>query len=556
MVRDMFFAALLFTSVAAHSNSWRTASASCTSVGIGKFHCKLHLDEEVVGADATALFQDSIATTGWAKLRVIGRSRERLKMAFAAGFVEGALTAERTYQHMSSYQLAAFNTSSPNHTAAWQEASAFLLENDQFVRQQIRNSATTDPYWAELQLVYAQLDGLLAGNNEVCGRLGGVCLNHIDYLFLQAEQDLSNIIHKPFADDQWTEAAAADYARMGSHCSSVIRMAPGNLDMFMGHNTWTGYYSMLRVLKEYDLPLGSPAQKVAFSGYFGQLYSGDDFYTLSSGLAVQETTNALYNMSTASLIQPNCVLTWARTIVANRQATDGHSWVEWFSHFNSGTINNQWQIVAMHLFRPGHPPADGVLTVLEQMPGHIAWADKSDVLREQGWWVSYNSPYFAEIRAVSGADSMERQFGDAYSYTRNPRAKIFARDMPKAQSLAAVKQLLRYNDWKHDPLSAKGYLGPSEPRAPENAIAARYDLHPWSNKTKAFGNTDGKICAASDCLHMSFEAVSGPTADQQPPFAWTGRWASEPHVGQPTTFNFTWITWSSGALSEGNEVVV
>ena len=41
------------------------------------------------------------------------------------------------------------------------------------------------------------------------------------------------------------------------------------------------------------MPLGGAADKVVFSGYFGQLYSGDDFYTLSSGLTVQETTNSL-----------------------------------------------------------------------------------------------------------------------------------------------------------------------------------------------------------------------------------------------------------------------
>ena len=52
----------------------------------------------------------------------------------------------------------------------------------------------------------------------------------------------------------------------------------------------------------------------------------------------------LYNRTTRELIQPRCILTWARTLVANRRAVDGPSWVKWFSPFNSGTINNQWNL--------------------------------------------------------------------------------------------------------------------------------------------------------------------------------------------------------------------
>lgn len=52
----------------------------------------------------------------------------------------------------------------------------------------------------------------------------------------------------------------------------------------------------------------------------------------------------LYNRTTRELIQPRCVLTWARTLLANRKAVDGPSWVKWFSPFNSGTINNQWNL--------------------------------------------------------------------------------------------------------------------------------------------------------------------------------------------------------------------
>ncbi|CAE8584037.1 unnamed protein product [Polarella glacialis] len=305
---------------------------------------------------------------------------------------------------------------------------------------------------------------------------------------------------------------------------------------------------MLRVLKEIDLPLsGARAAVSVFPGYFGALYSGDDFYALSSGLAVQETTNSVYNSSTLALISPSSVLTWARTLVANRKADSGPSWARWFSPENSGTINNQWMVLHLRLFQPGVPPPNGTLIVLEQMPGKIVWADESESLRSRGWWASYNSPVFEEIRQVSGNNDMERRFGAAYSYDENPRAKIFRRDAPKATDAEGLRRLLRYNNWEHDPLSAAGYAGPDEPRSSENAIAARYDLLPRNStqRRSAFGNTDAKLCSAEECLALRFQAVSGPTADQQPAFAWEGEWAASPHFGQPGVFNFDWRTFAA-----------
>jgi hypothetical protein len=56
---------------------------------------------------------------------------------------------------------------------------------------------------------------------------------------------------------------------------------------------------MLRIYKLYDFDLSIdgtnlskrvPAARSSFSSYPGSIFSGDDFYVLSSGLVVQETT--------------------------------------------------------------------------------------------------------------------------------------------------------------------------------------------------------------------------------------------------------------------------
>ena len=36
-------------------------------------------------------------------------------------------------------------------------------------------------------------------------------------------------------------------------CSGLIKLLPGNLELFVSHDTWDDYHSMLRVFKLYDL---------------------------------------------------------------------------------------------------------------------------------------------------------------------------------------------------------------------------------------------------------------------------------------------------------------
>lgn len=73
----------------------------------------------------------------------------------------------------------------------------------------------------------------------------------------------------------------------------------------------------------------------------GELFSDDDFYLLSTGLMVLETTNHIYVGDVYAPLQPHCVLSWQRIRLANWMAATGEEWVDVFGRFNSGTYNNQ-----------------------------------------------------------------------------------------------------------------------------------------------------------------------------------------------------------------------
>ena len=74
-----------------------------------------------------------------------------------------------------------------------------------------------------------------------------------------------------------------------------------NSRFYLLQTTWSSFNTMLRIYKLYDFPYtldGTsnervPAVRTAFSSSPGWINSGDDFYVLSSGLVVQETTIGL-----------------------------------------------------------------------------------------------------------------------------------------------------------------------------------------------------------------------------------------------------------------------
>ncbi|KAF8794203.1 putative phospholipase B-like 2 like protein [Argiope bruennichi] len=459
-------------------------------------------------------FNDEIFKTGWSYLEV--KSNKLFPdpiQAYAAGLLEGYLTADLLRKHWSNV-IADYCVNEEEYCQRLQE---FLQQNLDFINKNVQFKRQYDIYWHHVALTLEQLHGLEDGFfNRTSGPSTNVDAMGLLLLNIQGDlEDLETVLNKKDA--------------------------------------WSTYNTMLRILKKYSLQFhtsmgaGSPivpGHTYSFSSYPGLLFSMDDFYIISSGLGAMETTIGNGNASLWQYVTPETILEWQRSIIANRLAKNGKQWVTLFSILNSGTYNNQWMILDLNRFQPGKPLEDGLLWVIEQLPGYLHSEDVTDVLRKQSYWPSYNTAFFKDIFNMSGGQINAEKFGDWFTYERTPRALIFKRDQGKVQDIPGMIKLMRYNDFTNDPLSR---CNCTPPYSAENAIAARCDLNP-ENGTYPFGALGHRQHGAIDMKLSSFElfknyefvAFGGPTYDNLPPFQWSKSDFDKKvkHYGHPDLWNF------------------
>jgi len=112
------------------------------------------------------------------------------------------------------------------------------------------------------------------------------------------------------------------------------------------------------------------------------------------------------------------------------------------------------------------------------------------------------------------------------------RAQIFRRDQGNVVDLDSFKAIMRYNNYKKDPVSHGD---------PGRAICSRFDLEP-SNPSPG-GCYDTKVTNSAMQQNLISEAINGPTTNLGlPPFQWTPAFNGTVHVGQPRIFNFDFVT--------------
>ena len=501
-------------------------------------------------AAAYAIYTPSYETKGWDFLvlssydGIDDKYSDEIKN-YAMGYLEGVLTYKRiypAYYNLNNYKYYQNDGVMPNSTYE------FFQKNLLFMKNMTSLYKDVDPYWHEVNNLYMQMRGLHEGYNSVAPISEKIDLVHFQTVVSLGDVDEIGNWKKENRPDysKMTTEELTQYIELRSHCSAFMKVADDLSDVWFGHNTWTTYNKLIRIYKEYKYVPNSAfpikSKTITMSSYPAAVNSQDDFYITDAYLYVAETTNHVMDLNLFDLLDPNTLMCWMRTMVANRLTDDAYSWTQVFSKYNSGTYNNQFQILDLKLIDTTKKKiSPGAFYIVEQLPGSCDVQEVTDNLKK-GYWPSYNTPFIRAVREKSGIiDSLIQNpnLTSTQDYDTCARAKIFRREQSKVKDILSYKKIIRYNDYLHDEFSEE---------KPNLSIAARYDLN--VDNATCYGATDAKFASINEIKttgKKKVHIIAGPTTDDQKPFVWSKAQCKETHpirfkvIGQVDEYNFDWI---------------
>jgi hypothetical protein len=264
--------------------------------------------------------------------------------AEAAGYLEAAMTPSFIENWLLSNP-----TIYPAATSIDSDVVDWLNKNVAWMTSMIAKNPA-DVYWQQVNLIMLQMSGMMKGYNAYPGSTIKK-ISFLDVFAVNAQNSISDItVALSVTVNLAREQAAKTLARnvtawlerrvgtvQGSKCSTLVRFVPNADELYVTHDTWSSFGQMLRILKSYSFAYSNvPNTQIKFTSYPATLWSGDDFYQMND-LAVVETTGEVYDLMLWYFLTEQSVLTFARTMIANRLATSGASWANIAKQYNSGT---------------------------------------------------------------------------------------------------------------------------------------------------------------------------------------------------------------------------
>lgn len=373
-----------------------------------------------------------------------------------------------------------------------------------------------------------QKDGLKDGQRMGSLKNGKIPLSEeqIDIIVYQA--DLNDLI--PAFQASLNNNSEQKFF-LKKECSGFVRYNNKTKNLITAHTTHNIYSLMNRIYKYYDFNFiveGINLNNFKFSSRPGDLNSKDDYYILSNGMSIIETSLEIFNLELFKNLSPDTVPKWIRINIANRLAKNNSDWIEKFFKYNSGTHNNQWILVDYNQFETfiekdsfenkiENPK--NIIHLVEQIPilDKAYFQDVSEMLINEGYVASYNAPFFEETINLAGYKNSSH--ADYFSANRYFLFKKLNKD---ADSVENIQKLMEYHDIENMC----------------DTIAPRCDIV----ENFAFGSVDGKITDREMIRKMISKIKYGPPFIKgiSTPFNFSG-FKNVSHLGIPEYFNFKWI---------------
>ena len=326
-------------------------------------------------AAAWGYYKDmTLATSGFGQLSIsTSASFPDAVQMHAAGYLEGALTQERIYSH--TQNAMAWIESQFKGGVIPANVQAFFVTQDAWTRAQIASNASD--HWVAMGSILAQFDGMVAGYaatapaNETLTLFQlqsvGAIGDYLDLIVALSPADAPNY-------DSMTDAELMSTVNKNNHCSALVKVNGDLTELYFAHVAWFIFQSMTRIFKHYNFSLNQAAvagRQMSFSSYPAYLSSLDDWYAVwSSGLAVLETTNNVFNKSLYTAVVPQSLFAWHRVRLANLLAHSPPEWAAVFSQYNSGTYNNREWGSSLRPHASARPPAPPSPPLTQRSPAH------------------------------------------------------------------------------------------------------------------------------------------------------------------------------------------
>ena len=480
---------------------------------------------------ATAFYDPSLNEKGWDTLHLkTNKIFSDEIQAEGAGRLEASLTKERIFNHYT-------NAKSSNGIIT-DKVKDFFEKQEKYIIK-MKNENPDDIYFYNAYLIYLQFKGMREQYNkeiEKEKKLEGMelyLINSFGDLF-----EINQTFYPPNLNNMTLEEIQ-NYLLITNHCTSLYKVKSDLSDIFLGHNSWYYYTMMTRIFKEYNLNFNHPSIKcktVYFTSYPGSIVSNDDFYVTSNDLSIIETTNSNMNVSIYKEITYNSLLNWQRVQIANRLSTNAKEWTEHFAYNQSGTYNNMYMVLDMKKVDLEKKIIENdAMKIIETLPKYYVINDITDYLK-RGYWPSYNVPFSDEIYKKSLIDESIKKnpkLKQGIDYNMCSRAQILRKYQSDVIDLDSFKKLMRYNNYKDEPMAYK---------SPVNTISARGDLN---EKSSCFGAFDCKVTSVKNLKGKDkiFYLYGGPTNIDTPQFRWNETKSCEnfTHIGLDNEPNYGWI---------------